>query len=237
MKYQDLVESVRDQAGLDSTGEAREAVQAVLATLAHCLPPEDRRRVAERLPGLLEPAAEVPGPPEIRDGTGLLIQIGHRLQTTPERARYLSQAVLNALRAGDAELVDHLHSRLSSDIFDVLTPAGEPPRRAASVRAEVPTELSDAEIDQALRHLTGWTGDHTGISRTIQLPPDRLTPLTNRVQREARELNDHAHIEREADTVTVTLNTGQPGVVTEPDLELAERIDRAVAEIGSGGRP
>lgn len=71
----------------------------------------------------------------------------------------------------------------------------------------------------------------------MRLPIDRVTPLVDRVQREARVMNDHAHVERHPDGVTFHLGTGSEGVVTEPDLALAERIDDAVADIGSGGRP
>ena len=71
----------------------------------------------------------------------------------------------------------------------------------------------------------------------MQLPAERITPLVERVQREARTMNDHAHVERADDGVTFRLYTGREGVVTEPDLWLAERIDEAVAAVGSGGRP
>lgn len=237
MKYQDLVESVRDHAGLDSAEQAREAVSAVLSTLAHGLRPAERHQLAEQLPGAFDSAVEVPGPPEIRHGSGVVLEIAQRLTVSPERARYLGQAVIRALRTGDPETVDTLKSTLSSDALDVLASAGQAPQQAASVRPEVPTELSDRDVDQALRQLTGWRGDRHGISRTVQLPPDRLTPLVNQVQRVARAFNDHAQVERDGDTITFTLRTGRPGVVTEPDVRLAEQIDRVVAEIGSGGRP
>lgn len=235
MRYQELVESVRDRAGMDSTEQARDSLSAVLSTLGHCLPPEQRSRLAERLPGSLEPAADVPGPPEIRDGSGLVVEIGQRLDVPPERARYLAQAVVGSLREGDPELIAGLREHLSSDILDVLLPAGDSPERSESARSEVPTELSDDEIAQSLRRLPSWTGDRTAISRTVSLPTDRHEPLINRVQREARDFNDHAHIQRQGDEVTFTLNTGRPPAVTRPDIELAERIDHAVAEVGSGG--
>ncbi|WP_007025865.1 DUF2267 domain-containing protein [Saccharomonospora iraqiensis] len=238
MKYQDLIESVRTDARLDSNDHARETVSAVLTTVAHGIPPEDRTRLAEALPGSLESAAEVPGPREPRDGAGVVTEIGRRLDVEAERARYLAQAVFGALRANDPELADRLHGDLDADVREVLTPSGEASRRAESERGEVPTELSDAEVDQALRRLTGWTGDHTAISRTVQLPADRLEPLVNQVQRVAGERNDKAAVSRDStDTVTFTLRTGRPGVVTEPDIELAEQIDRVVFEVGSGGQP
>ncbi|WP_019816287.1 DUF2267 domain-containing protein [Saccharomonospora saliphila] len=236
MKYQDLIEWVRRDAELGGTREARETVAAVLATLAHCLSPADRDRVAESLPGSLENAAEVPGPPEIRDGAGLVVEAGHRLGVGAERARYLTQAVIRALRAGDPALVDHLRSTLASDVLAVLEPTGEPPGRAESVRREVPTELSDTDVASVLRRLPEWEGDRTGISRTVRLPADRHDPLVNQVQRVAAEFNDHARVSRSGDAVTFTVSTGS-GVVTEPDVRLAERIDQVVTDVGSGGRP
>ncbi len=238
MKYQDLIESVRTDARLDSNEQARGTVSAVLTTVAHGIPPEDRTRLAEALPGSLESTAEVPGPRQPRDGAEVVTEIGRRLGVAAERARYLAQAVFGALRANDPELADRIHGALDADVREVLTPSGEASRRAESERGEVPTELSDAEVEQALRRLTGWTGDHTAISRTVQLPADRLEPLVNQVQRVAGERNDKAAVSRDStDTVTFTLRTGRPGVVTEPDVELAEQIDRVVFEVGSGGHP
>ncbi|MCP2164788.1 DUF2267 domain-containing protein [Goodfellowiella coeruleoviolacea] len=237
MRYQHLVETVRGRAALDSTARARAATSVVLTTLAHCLAPADRHRVAERLPGLLAPAVEVPGQRERRHGEDLLVEIGQRLHTTPERARYLGQAVLGVLREEQPDLVDQLRDQLSTDLLDVLAPAGQPAWLAESTRPDVPTRLSDADVAAALRRLTGWTGDRSAISRTVSLPDDRLTPLVNRVQRvAAREFNDHAHVERGRGWVRFTLST-QRGAVTAPDVALAARIDQVVSGFGSGGRP
>ncbi|WP_307849614.1 DUF2267 domain-containing protein [Qaidamihabitans albus] len=237
IKHQDLVDSVREYAELDSTEQARGATAAVLSTIGHCLRPEDRRRLAEDLPGTVEEAARVPGQLEARDADELLVEVAHRLDTTPERARYLAKAVFAGVRDNDPDLVDFLRSRMASDLLDVLAADGDPPHRAESVRPGEPTELSDEDVERALRGLTGWSGDHTGISRTVRLPDDRVSPLIDRVQREAREMNDHAHTERFEDGVTFTLRTDRRGAVTEPDIRLAERIDAAVQDIGSGGRP
>ncbi|WP_298177546.1 DUF2267 domain-containing protein [Saccharomonospora sp.] len=237
MKYQNLVESVQDRTLLDNSENAREAVEAVLTTLAHCVTPDARTQLAEHLPGSLEQTMEVPGETEIRDSNALLIEIAHRLDSTPEHARYVGQAVIDSLRTEDPGLVDELRGELHSDLLAVLEPAGEPPHRARSVDPGVPTELSDADVEQALRRLPEWTGDHSGIRRTVVLPQDRHIPLVNGVQTEARKTNDHVRVDQDGDSVTFTLNTGREGVVTEPDLELAERIDRVVAEVGSGGRP
>lgn len=238
ISHQNLVTTVRDRADLDSTDSARTAIAAVISSLAHCLPADTRRQLADQLPGPLAEDALVPGQAETRSGTELITEIADRLDAPPERARYLAQAVLAGLSEADPRLMDDLSGQLSSDVLDVLAPAGEPPRRAASATPDVPTELSDEQVTSRLRGLTGWAGDHSGISRTVQLPADRLTPLVDRIQHQARQMNDHVHVERHPDGATFTLRTGRrPGRVTEPDLWLAERIDQAVFEIGSGGRP
>lgn len=229
IKHKELVDAVASHAGI------RAVIAAVISTLSHRLPPEQRQRWVEQLPGPVENAADVPGQTERVEGTEVITEVAHRLDTTPEQARYLAQAVLAGLRDNAPELTGQLSQHLDSEVRTLLAPVGEPPGEATSNRAEVPTELSDDEVANALRRLTGWSGDRHGISRTVTLPEDRLGPLIDRVQREARERNDHAHTARQRDGVTFTLRTGNPGVVTGPDVELAERIDQILLNFGSGG--
>ena len=68
IRYQSLVENVRDRARLDSGNQARSVVQAVVSTLAHSLPPSGRRRLADALPAIVEPAADVTSTSEPRTG-------------------------------------------------------------------------------------------------------------------------------------------------------------------------
>lgn len=232
MKYSELVDSVRRRGALETAEQARDTTTAVLSTAAHSLDPADRRALASELPGSLDEAVLVPGQREHRSGSDLVIEVAQRLRTTQERARYLAKAVVDGLRDTDADVVERLRERLDSDLIDLLDAGGQPPQRARSVRAEVPTELSEEEVATALRGLTGWEGDHTGISRTVLLPEEAVTPLVNRVEREARAANDHAHVERVQGGVRFTLRTGR-AAVTEPDIQLAERIDRIV-EAGPG---
>lgn len=236
IKYESLVEGVRDRARLDSGHHARTVVEAVVSTLAHGLPPDGRRRLADALPAAVEPAADVTGSSEPRTGSSFVVEVGELVDVPPERARYLAQAVLSELHAEDPELVEALRSQLPADTVEILEEAGEPPEMATTVTADRPTRLSDDEVRRALSGLTGWTGDSAGISRTVSLPDDRIGTLVDRVQREARQMNDRAHVDRGPGTVTFTLRTGAAGV-TQPDLWLAERIDAAISDLGSGGRP
>lgn len=237
VKYQAFVEAVRDQADLASTDRAQRATVAVLTGLGHCLPLYARRQIAEELPGTLDDAVMTSAEVAPRAGAELVNEVAQRMETTPERARHLTQSVVAGLGVVDAGLLDYLRMRLADDVLEVLDPGGESPRSAESHRPEVPTEMTDDELGKALTRLTDWSGDRTGITRTVSLPRDRVQPLVDRVQREARQLNDRAHIEHTADGVMFLLRTGDPGVVTEPDIRLAERIDAAVRDVGSGGRP
>ncbi|MEV6442880.1 DUF2267 domain-containing protein [Amycolatopsis sp. NPDC051716] len=237
VQHEKWLTGVEDLAELAGPAEARAVLGAVVAALARCLPDAGREWLADRLPSPEAGPARDAGPANLKSGTDVEAAVARRLRTTPGRGRYLTQAVLAALTRTDPALAEELRGRLPRAVVDTLAPAGESPRDAASHRPGVPTRLSDEEVARGLRHLTGWSGDRHGIERTVQLPADRITPLVERVQREARTMNEHAHVERADGGVTFRLRTGRDGVVTEPDLWLAERIDEAVAAVGSGGRP
>ncbi|SFO57547.1 Pterin-4a-carbinolamine dehydratase [Pseudonocardia ammonioxydans] len=234
VRYETLVEGVRDRAQLDSGAHARPVVEAVLNTLAHELPHDLRERLADALPAKVEPAADVAGTSPPRIGQAFVDQVGETLGEPPERARYLAMAVLREIRAADADLAEALHENMPPETLQVLEPAGDPPDVATTVPPERPTRLTADEVGAALRALPDWTGDETGIARTVSLPEDRITPLVDQVQREARDMNDHAHVERGSGTVTFRLRTGSASV-TEPDLTLARRVDAAVTQVASGG--
>lgn len=234
ISYQTLVDGVRERAELGSGRRARAVVTAVISTLAHELPGGDRRELAEILPGSIAATATVPGPAEDRSGDALVLEVGERLDEPAERARYLTQAVLDQLGVQDPAVVDWLATRLPPEVVDTLRPAGQPPREAVTTTPDRPTRLSDDDVASALRRLPNWSGDVRGISRTVSIPDDRIEPLLNQVQRRARRMNDHAHVESSAGSVTFTLRTGR-ATVTEPDLRLAEEIDDAVAQVASGG--
>lgn len=234
VEYESFVEGVRDRARLGSGAQARPVIEAVLSTLAHGLPRDVRARLADALPAKVQPAADVAPTSPPRTGQAFVEQVGEILGEPSERARYLAMAVFGELRAADADLADALREHTPPDTVEILKSAGDSPDIAATVSAEQPTRLTHDEVDAALRRLPEWTGDETGISRTVSLPDDRITSLVDRVQREAGEMNDHAQVERGSGTVTFRLRTGSASV-TEPDLTLARRVDAAVAQIASGG--
>lgn len=235
IKYQDLVEGVRDRGGLDDAREAREVTGAVLGTLVRAVPEQDRQNVVGALPTAVQDVAAIPGTGAGAFGIGdLLDEIGRMTGRPPERARYLTRAVLDELGAQDGAMVERIGAALPAGTLDGLRAAGDPPAEAVTTTPERPTALSGDEVARALAGLEGWTGDERGISRTVALPEERIEPLVHRVEQEARLRNDHATVRREPGAVTFTLCT-RGSEVTEPDVELAGRIDAAVTAVGSGG--
>ncbi|WP_280276654.1 DUF2267 domain-containing protein [Nocardia wallacei] len=237
MKYQDLIESVRDNAHLADSQRARTAVSGVLTTVAGRLSPQARDRYARLLPNALEDT--MTGAPQqyTGDGTALLTEVGYLLGVSQERARYITQAVIHALRDLEPDAVD-LTEHLDPDTAATLAPAGESPDRAtARVRTAEHTPLAADEIDRALTDLPEWRGDTSEIRRTVELPADRHDLVIDHVHRAARDHDTHTDIRRDATTLTFRLSTGHPPAVTERDLRLAARIDDIVATVGSGGHP
>ncbi|MDQ4118136.1 MAG: DUF2267 domain-containing protein [Actinomycetota bacterium] len=235
VKYQDLVEGVRDRARLHDAAEAREVTGAVLGPLVRAVPEHERQSLVGALPAAVRAVVEIPaagsGAPDVAE---LLDEIGRTLARPPERARYLTQAVLDELGVQDAAITERIGAALPAGTVDGLRAAGDPPSEAVTTTPERPTALTRDEVARALAGLEDWTGDERGISRTVTLPDERIEPLVNRVEREARRHNDHAAVRREPGAVTFTLRT-RGSEVTEPDVELASRIDAAVADVGSGG--
>jgi 4a-hydroxytetrahydrobiopterin dehydratase len=92
------------------------------------------------------------------------------------------------------------------------------------------TLLSDDEIAAATAGLTGWSGDATGLRRTVSLAtfPAAIT-VVDRVAEVAEELDHHPDIDIRWRTLTFACATHSAGGVTGKDVELAGRIDAIVA--------
>lgn len=128
LTYQLLVDGVRDRAAVDSGRQARVVVEAVVTTLAHALRGEARRRLTDALPAAVRAAADVPSASsEPRTGEAFVRQVGELVGETPERARYLTQAVVSQLRTEDPDLARDLLALSPPETAEVLAPAGESP--------------------------------------------------------------------------------------------------------------
>lgn len=95
--------------------------------------------------------------------------------------------------------------------------------------------LGTDEVRSALGTRPGWSGDTTGIIRTVSLPsfPEAIA-VVNRVAGVAEELDHHPDIDIRWRNLTFRCATHSAGGVTARDLDLAARIDEIVA--AAGGR-
>ncbi|WP_328851710.1 4a-hydroxytetrahydrobiopterin dehydratase [Micromonospora globbae] len=89
--------------------------------------------------------------------------------------------------------------------------------------------LTAEAVEQELGGLAGWSGDSSGISRTVELAsfPDAIA-VVDRVAVVAEELDHHPDIDIRWRTLTFRCVTHSAGGVTVRDLALARRIDEIV---------
>jgi pterin-4a-carbinolamine dehydratase/uncharacterized protein (DUF2267 family) len=236
MKYATLIDAVGERSGATSSDEARRASEAVLAAFAGALAEPDRRRLADVLPTQLHGAVEHPAERHADGGGALVRTVAQRAGCPEERARYYAQAVLSTLRDAEPGLIDEITERVPG-ADDLMQPVGQgmAPRGAAVPTEEKPRLLDADEIERALAAMPGWTGDQHRLSRTVGIPADRTRPLLTAVRRAEDDLHHNATVEEEPDGITFHVWTHSLGRVTDMDLELARRIDDAVAAVGSGG--
>jgi pterin-4a-carbinolamine dehydratase len=237
IQYATFIEAVGTQAGAADTEEARRAVEAVIAAVAASVEESDRDRLAAVLPGSLRGAAEVEGQGVRPDsGTAFVSAVSAGSGLPGERARFYTQAVLSTLAGSEPEVAGVLARQLpdGEELFSPID-QGVPPRGSGVPIEQTPRLLDQDEIDRALAALQGWEGDEHRLRRTVVLPPDRHRPLRDAVARAEHEMTHHARVEHMQDTVTFEVWTHSLDRVTDMDVELARRIDAAVAAVGSHG--
>jgi 4a-hydroxytetrahydrobiopterin dehydratase len=94
--------------------------------------------------------------------------------------------------------------------------------------------LSNAEVSAALEELSGWSGDGSAFTRTVEAP-DFSTGIRMLVDvaEVAEGMNHHPDIDIRWRKVTFTLSTHSAGGVTGKDVELARRLDVIAGEHGA----
>jgi 4a-hydroxytetrahydrobiopterin dehydratase len=92
-------------------------------------------------------------------------------------------------------------------------------------------KLSDVEIQRALGGLPGWArrGDVLTKTFTFEKFADGIA-FVDRIAKAADEMDHHPDIDIRYTKITTTLSTHDAGGITQSDLKLAERIERAVAD-------
>jgi len=172
--HREFLAAIAARAGLDRPDAAKQPAQTVLVGVARRLDDPGRRvlrsTLSNQLAGLVGDSA-----PLGRDNgkTPFLRTVASELNTSPERARFLAQAVLSALAEQDAPAAEAVRSRLPEDFAELFTApgGGPPPERRATPALPEPTDLSAEEVAAALASLPGWAGDVRGLERTVTLAP------------------------------------------------------------------
>lgn len=239
--YQRFVDDVQAKASLPSPEEAREISVGVVQALVQHLDGLDRQQLAAALPGAMREPVDWEGVSRpISESEPFVLEVAGRVGRSPEQARYALEAVLSEVAASDPAVGDELQHRLPDEVSALIGAPGQgpPPQRDAAVPEGRPRPLDSDEVRRALSGLTNWSGDVRGIQREVRLPPERWEPVRRRIQGDQQELSHHASTDDRGDGVVVfSLRTRSLDGVTELDLQLARRIDAAVDEVGSAGRP
>jgi 4a-hydroxytetrahydrobiopterin dehydratase len=88
------------------------------------------------------------------------------------------------------------------------------------------TLLSEAEIDQRLGGLSGWTRSGDAIRKSFKRDDFvGSVRFVSSLVEPAEGMNHHPDVSVSWDTVTVTISTHSEGGLTAADFELAEKID------------
>ena len=89
--------------------------------------------------------------------------------------------------------------------------------------------LTSDDVATALAHLGGWSGDPSGIERSVTAPAflDGIR-LVAEVAHLAESADHHPDIDIRWRTVTFRLSTHSAGGVTEKDITLARQINALV---------
>jgi 4a-hydroxytetrahydrobiopterin dehydratase len=94
--------------------------------------------------------------------------------------------------------------------------------------------LTPEQLSEDLVALPGWTGDTSGISRTITADTfPRGIALVTAVAENAETMNHHPDIDLRWRTVRLACSTHSAGGVTQLDVELAHQILESVRAVGA----
>ena len=165
---------------------------------------------------------------------GLVDEVARRSGWAPERARYALIAVIGQLGAEDADLGERIGRVVPADLRG--TGPTLPPDAASEGAQGRPQPVDADELARELQRLPEWSGDVNGIERTVELPPERLDLVLERLRRAESELGARLRIvDRTPTSLTVRARTESLQAVAAIDLDLAARFDEIVGAIGAGG--
>lgn len=234
--YQELMEHVAREGNATDNEEARRALEATAKALSRHTSPDTRQHLREQLPAALhDHIPEQPEAPAWETSASLSEEVARQIGCPEERGVRLVGAVLSGIRLGEPELADELASQLPEELAQWAQDPEGARGRADTGQSGTPSRLDRATLERAMGRLPDWQGDTEGLTRAVDLPADRLTPLLNQAEKSAHQLG-HSFEHHTTDTgVAFTVRTASVGAVTTRDIEMAERIDAAIAKIGAGG--
>ncbi len=100
----------------------------------------------------------------------------------------------------------------------------------------MPDVLTADALASALQDLAGWSGDPTGIRRTVTAASfPAAVALVDAVAAYAERVDHHPDIDIRWREVTFACSTHSAGGVTVQDLDLAAEIDRLIDRLADGG--
>ena len=87
--------------------------------------------------------------------------------------------------------------------------------------------LSDSEIQDSLKRLSGWQRQGTAVARVFEFPDFKEAMVfVNKVADAAEQANHHPDIDIRYNKVTMSLVSHDSGGVTQRDVRMAERINQ-----------
>jgi pterin-4a-carbinolamine dehydratase/uncharacterized protein (DUF2267 family) len=231
LEYQPFVQAVEAHLGVDDAEQVRAGIEAVLGAVDQVLDADARGKLAAALPGSLRSA--ISNASDTRTMTteefvGVVASLGGY---PIERGRYWTQAVLAALAEQDPETADIVRPALPDAGLMAPLGQGPAPRGSGVATNRQPEMLTADEISRAVAAMPGWTGDERRLQRTIEIPAERVAPLTNAVHRIQKELDHHAQIDNTPAGLSFTIWTHTLDRVTDLDIQLAQRVDEAIRTV------
>ncbi|MFB9236494.1 DUF2267 domain-containing protein [Plantactinospora siamensis] len=229
IRYRDLVEGVGRRTG-EEFREARAGAEATVRALAAALVERDRERLLDAVPGELR-GSDAGGVDRHRDLAGFLAEVARLCRRTPEQARYQAQATLAALAEQDPELVGSLE--LPPGLTDLIGPLPAGGDGVAPGGGTAP--LPGPELAAALADLPYWSVEGHGLVRTIELPPENLDRVLQRLAGLKPASGRGPSIGRPGPgSAVLTVRTRRVDGVTGLDVALAHDVDAAIEEAGAG---
>jgi uncharacterized protein (DUF2267 family)/pterin-4a-carbinolamine dehydratase len=149
IRYRELLGAVAERAQLADEDDARSAVKAVLAGIAHWSDVPQRQAIAEALPTELRYILESPRPTVGGDLQRFLQFVAFVTDTSPEGARHDTQAVLSYLDGADPRVTELLRAQLPAEFGQLFTappPGPRPPEPAAAPAPVTPHPATPAPV-------------------------------------------------------------------------------------------